>query len=178
MPRKLFATLLLLFSVATAYGIQFDTEWVKFTSPKGLFSLLAPHELKLEVDKEPAGDNVTHNRFNLFEGSYGFVIEYFENAPISDPEKYLDGTREGIVNAVKGTVMGDDKISLDGHPGRELTMSITTDSGAVVFSQTRFFVVGTSVFSVSYVWRKDMDSALAAKIGEKFFSSVKIKPEK
>ncbi|MEP6819383.1 MAG: hypothetical protein ABJA18_07595 [bacterium] len=178
MRNKILATFILLTSAATlAYGIQAETEWVKFTSPKALFSLLAPHELKLEVDSQSTNETLTHSRFNDFEGSYGFVIEYFENAPITDPEKYLDGTRDGIVQAIKGTLLSENKLSLDGHPGREITMSITTENGAVVFSRTRFYVVGTSMFSLSYVWRKDIDTALAAKVGEKFFSSVKIKPE-
>lgn len=177
MRNKLLLTFVLLIGAATsAYGIQTDTEWVKFTSPKGLFSLLAPHELKLDTDNQSTTESVTHSRFNDFEGSYGFVIEYFENLTVSDPEKYLEGTRDGIVKAINGTLVGANKISLDGHPGREITMSITTENGAIVISQTRIYLVGTSMFSVSYVWRKDMDQATAAKIGERFFASLKIKP--
>ena len=178
MRNKILATFILLASAATlAYGVQTETEWVNFTSPKALFTLLAPHELKLEVDPQSTNETPTHSRFNDFEGSYGFVIEYFEDVTISDPEKYLDATRDGIVKAIKGTLVGENKLSLDGHHGREITMSITTENGAVVFSRTRFYVAGTSMFSLSYVWRKDMDTAQAAKIGEKFFSSLKIKPE-
>ncbi|MEP6569879.1 MAG: hypothetical protein ABJC10_08905 [Acidobacteriota bacterium] len=177
MPNKILATFVLLMSATFAYGIQADAEWVKFTSPKGLFSLVAPHELKPESENESTHDTVPHTRFNDFEGGYGFVFEYFENIPASDPEEYLDVTRDGIVKAIKGTVVGENKLNLDGHAGREITMSITTDNGAVVFSRTRFYLVGTNMFSLSYVWRKDMDTELAAKTGEKFFSSLKIRPE-
>jgi hypothetical protein len=175
MFRKTLAPLLLLFSIATAYGIQGDTEWVKFTAPKGLFSLVSPHEAKLETEADSATEKSTHQRFNDFEDGYGFVIEYFDNLTVSDSEKYLDGTCDAIVKAIKGALVGENKVSLDGHPGREITMSITADNGAVIFSRTRVYLVGTSMFSVSYVWRKDMDSAQAEKVSEKFFSSVKIK---
>ena len=178
MRNKILATFILLIGAATfVYGIQAETEWVKFTSPKGLFSVLAPHELKLEVNDQSTNETPALSRFNDFEEGYGFVIEYFENVAVADPEKYLDATRDGIVQAIKGTVVSENRLSLDGHPGRELTMSITTENGVVVFSRTRFYIVGTSMFSLSYVWRKDLDQALAAKTGEKFFSSVKIKPE-
>lgn len=177
MARKTFATLLLLLiSVATAYGIQEQTEWVKFTSPKGLFSLLAPHELKLSAPTDPSAEKLTHSRFNAFENGYGFVIDYFEDLPIVDAGKYLDVTRDQVVHELKGTLTAQDNISLDGYPGREIALSITTANGSIVLVRTRIYAVGTSMFSISYVWRKDMDSAVAAKTGEKFFSSVKIKP--
>jgi hypothetical protein len=176
MLRKTLAPLLLLFCVATAYGIQGDTEWVKFNSPKGLFSLMSPHEAKLETDADSAAEKSTHQRFNDFEDGYGFVIEYFESAPIGDTEKYLDGTSEGIRKAVNGTLLEEKKISLDGHSGRELLLSFTLENGTVIFSRTRVYVVDTNLFSISYVWRKDIDPAVASKIGERFFSSLKIKP--
>jgi hypothetical protein len=176
MLRKTLAPLLLLFSVATAYGIQGQTEWVKFTSPKGLFSLMSPHEAKLETDPDSTAEKSTHQRFNDFEEGYGFVVEYFENAPIGDTEKYLDGTSEGIRKVVKGTLLEENKISLDGHPGRELLLSFAAENGTLIFSRTRIYVVDTNLFSISYVWRKDTDPAAASKIGERFFSSLKLKP--
>ena len=177
MRNKILTTFILLASAATiAYGVQTDTEWVKFTSPKALFTLLAPHELKLEVDRQSTNETPTHSRFNDFEGSYGFVIEYFENAPIGDTEKYLDGTSEGIRKVVKGTLLEEKKISLDGYPGRELLLSFAAENGTVILSRTRLYVVDTNLFSISYVWRKDTDPAAASKIGERFFSSLKLKP--
>lgn len=178
MRNKILATFILLISTATfAYGIQANTEWVKFTSPKGVFTLLAPHEFKPDVESQPTDDKTGHERFTDFEEGYGFVIEYFEHVPVTDQEKYLDGTRDGILQSLKGTLVSESKLSLDGHPGRELSMSLTAENGTVVLSRTRFYLVGTSMFSLSYVWRKDMDTALATKTGEKFFSSVKIKSE-
>jgi hypothetical protein len=175
MPRKALATLLLLVSVATAYGIQADSEWFRFTSPKGLFSLLLPHEPKLDAN-DSTTETLTHQRFNDFEEGYGFVIEYFGTASVGDPEKYLEGTSEGIRKVVQGTLVEEKKISLDGYPGHDLTLSFTTADGTVLFSRTRIYIVDSSLFSISYVWRKDIDPAVASKIGEKYFSSLKIKP--
>ena len=175
MRRKTLATLLLLFSAATAYGIQEEAEWVKFTAPKGLFSLQSPHEPKLEEPTDAKPEQPSHSRFNDFGDGYGFVIEYFDGLTIGDPEKYLDATRDGVVNTIKGTLTGQDKITLDGYPGREVSLSVTAN-GTVVLVRTRIYVVGTSMFSLSYIWRKDGDPAVRAKMGERYFSSVKIKP--
>jgi hypothetical protein len=174
-PRKALATLLLLFSAATAYGIQAEPEWVKFTAPKGLFSLQSPHEPKVEEPPDGKPEEPPHSRFNDFGDGYGFVIEYFEGLTIGDPEKYLAATSEGVVKTVKGTLTGQDKITLDGYPGREVSLSITAN-GTDLLVRTRIYIVGTSMFSLSYIWRKDGDPAVRAKMGERYFSSVKIKP--
>ncbi len=176
MGRKILATLILLFSVATAYGIQGDTEWFKFTGPKGLFSLVSPHEPKLEARTDSTPEQLKHSRFNDSGDGYGFVIEYFEDLPIVNPETYLDTTRDAVLTSLKGTLISQNNTNLDGYPGREIALSITAANGTIVLVRTRIYAVGTSMFSLSYVWRKDLDPAVTAKMGEKFFSSVRIKP--
>ena len=171
--RKTFATFLILICAPLALGIQADSDWVKFTSPEGRFSLLVPHEPKLEVVTDPTNAKLTHNRFSEFEQSYAFVIEYFDNVITGDPEKYLDQARDGIMSAINGTLVRENKISLDGYPGRELELSLTAKSGTVVSGRTRIYAGGSNFYSMSYVWRKDMDEPLASKIGEKYFSSIK-----
>jgi len=57
-----------------------------------------------------------------------------------------------------------------------LELSLNTSSGATVLGRTRIYAVGSSFYSISYVWRKDMDSTLASKIGEKYFSSMRLTP--
>jgi hypothetical protein len=49
MRKTTFASLLVLISATLVYGIQAETEWIKFTSPEGRFSLLLPQAPKLEV---------------------------------------------------------------------------------------------------------------------------------
>lgn len=178
MRLKTFAIFIILISATLVYGIQAEAEWVKFTSPEGRFSLLLPHEPKLEVVSDPTNEKLTHNRFSEFEQGYAFVIEYFDNVSITAPEKYLDESRDGIVGAIKGTLIRENKISLDGHPGRELELSLTASSGATVLGRTRIYAVGSSFYSMSYVWRQDMDSTLASRICEKYFSSIKFTPSK
>jgi len=178
MRKRILPTILILISATIAYGSQAETEWVKFTSPEGRFSLLVPNQPKLEVVTDPTNEKLTHNRFSEFEDGYAFVMEYFENISITDPEKYLNEARDGIVGAVNGTLQRETKISLEGHPGRELELSLNISNGATVLGRTRIYAVGSSFYTMSYLWRKDMDSTLASKIGEKYFSSIKLTPSK
>ena len=178
MRLKTFATFLVLFSATLAYGIQTETEWIKFTSPEGRFSLLLPNLPKLEVVPDPKNEKLTHNRFSEFEQGYAFVIEYFDNMSITDREKYLDGFRDGLIREINGTLVQENKISLEGYPGRELELSITTSNGGNVLGRTRIYAVGSTLYSMSYLWRKDMDSNIASRISERYFSSIKLLPNK
>ena len=171
MRIRTFATFLILIGAAFAYGTQANTDWIKFTSPEGRFSLLLPQAPKLEVVTDPT----KHNRFSdLSQNSYGFIVEYFDNVTIADPEKYLDQFRDALVSSIHGTLVRERKTTLEGYRGRELELSIITDSGAVVLDQTNIYAVGTSFYSMSYVWNKNVGATLAAKIGEKYFSSIKL----
>lgn len=169
MRQKTFAILLILVSTASAFG-QSQAEWIKFTSPEKHFSLMLPGEPTLEVVPLP----LKHNRFFRYEQGYGFVIEYFDNLDIPDPGKYLDTTRDGIVTALKGTLTRETKIRLDGHEGRELEFFHKVSNGSEVLSRVRIYFAGRTLYSMSYIWRKDMDSRLASQISEKYFSSIKI----
>jgi hypothetical protein len=173
MPKSLFAVLLVLVGSVVAFG-QNGTEWIKFTAPEKYFSLSLPGEPTLEVITEP----LKHNRFTRYEQGYGFVIEYFENMTASDPEKYLDATRDGIAGAIEGTLEKETKITLAGHPGRELLFFIPAKSGVGAASRVRIYYGGEKLYSMSFVWRKDMDPAQATRIGDKYFSSIRITPVK
>ena len=174
MRMKLLAVFCVLTSTTLAYGLQIESEWVKFTSPEGQFSLLLPHQPKLEVVHDPTNDKLVHNRFNEFEEGYGFVIEYFDEVKTSDPERDLDRIRDGILEAVKGKLISENKISLNGHPGRELELDVTASNGVKISTTIRTYLVGSKLYSMSYIWRQDIEAAQAAKIGARFFSSIKL----
>lgn len=183
MRKTTYATLLILISATLVYSIQAEKEWVKFTSPEGRLSVLLPNQPKLEVVTDAANEKLTHNRFSEFEDGYAFVIEYFDNIAISDPETYLDEARDGIVSAIHGSLTRENKITLDGYPGRELELSLTAGNvtagkGTIVLGRTRIYAVGSSFYSMSYVWRKDIDQMKVANIGEKYFTSIKITASK
>ncbi|HBB86672.1 MAG TPA: hypothetical protein DC047_03545 [Blastocatellia bacterium] len=161
-----------------AGSVQTETEWIKFVSPEGRFSLLLPRMPKVDVVTDPTDPKLTHNRFSELEDGYGFVIEAFDNVLISVPETYLDGASKGIVDTIHGSLIRENKISLDGYPGRELEFSLTANDETTFAGRTRLYAVGNSFYSMSFVWRTDIDKTQASKIGDKYFSSIKIHPPK
>jgi hypothetical protein len=161
-----------------AAAVQTEPEWIKFTSPEGRFSLLLPRMPTVDVVTDPTEEKLTHTRFSELENGYGFVIEAFDNVLISHPETYLDGASKGIVDTIHGTLVRENKISLDGYPGRDLEFSLTAGNGTTFAGRTRIYAVGNSFYSMSFVWQTDLDKTKASKIGDKYFSSIKIHPPK
>ena len=172
MRKTTFASFLILISATLAYGIQADTEWIKFTSPEGRFSVLLPHEPKFEAITDPGIKEVANYRYTELETGYGFICEYYDvTSTGADLESFLDITRDGILRGAGATKVGEEKISLDGYPGRELELSVPVENGAGVNVLTRIFIVGKRIYSLSYLRAKDMDPKVAAETAAKFFSS-------
>src|SRR5712691_7010610 len=113
MRKTTFATFLILISATLAYGIQANTEWIKFTSPEGRFSVLLPHEPKFEAVTDPQIKEVTNYRYTELETGYGFICEYYDvNSTGTDLQAFLDATRDGILRGAGATKVGEEKISL------------------------------------------------------------------
>src|SRR5437016_5241569 len=83
---------------ADAYAFQTDTEWIKFTSPEGRFSVLLQQEPKFEPVSATDSGEVTNYRYSDLESGYGFICEYFDVASTgADLQGFLDVTRDGII---------------------------------------------------------------------------------
>jgi hypothetical protein len=81
---------------------------------------------------------------------------------------YLLGMQEGSAKAVKGKVISDKEITLDGVPGREF--GIEAPENTVI--RCRVFAVGDRIFNFQ-VWGKDKE-AVQSTDPEKFFGSIKL----
>lgn len=177
MSIKTFATVLVLISATLAYGIQ--GEWIKFTSPEGRFSVLLPHEPKFELITDPEIKEVANYRYTELETGYGFICEYFDvTSTGTDLDVFLDATRDGIIRGAGATKVGEEKISLDGYPGRELELAITVPNRSEMSGRTRIYIVGKRLYSLTYLHVKDLDSKVNSENAAKFFSSFKLTPSK
>jgi hypothetical protein len=175
MRKSILAISFVLASAALALGIQ-QEDWVRFTPPDARFSLLFPREPKLEVVSHPEYPQLTHNRYSDAEEGYAFIVEYFDNAVNSDPEEYLDEVRDGILRAVNGKLIKEDRIRLAENPGRDFEYSLTEHSGSVFLGRTRIYVVGLSLYRLTFMRQQELEQTRAARLGEKYFSSFKPKP--
>jgi hypothetical protein len=179
MRLKTFAALLILLSATLAFGIQVETEWVRFTSLEGRFSVLLPREPKFEAVTDPQVNKITNYRYTELESGYGFICEYYDvTSTGADLESFLDATRDGIIRGAGATKVGEQKISLDGYPGRELELAFTVNDRAKITARARIFIVGKRLYSLTYLRVKDMDAKLASETETKFFASFTVTPSK
>ena len=64
-----------------------------------------------------------------------------------DPERVLDGARDGAVGNVNGVLRSEQRIALGGHPGRDLVVDVP---GQVVARQ-RIYLVGRRLYQLIVV---------------------------
>ncbi|HEX9423311.1 MAG TPA: hypothetical protein VF899_08715 [Pyrinomonadaceae bacterium] len=179
MRKRTFATFLMLVSCALAYGIQAETEWIKFTSAEGQFSVLLPHKPKFEAITDPSIKELTNYRYTELEKGYGFICEYYDLPSTgADLQSFLDDTRDGIIRGAGATKVGEEKITLDGYPGRELELAFRVNDEVEMTALTRIYVVGKRLYSLTYVRAKDLDPRFASETAAKFFSSFTVTPRK
>jgi len=84
----------------------------------------------------------------------------------ADPEKVLDGARDGAVKNVNGKLDWEKKITIDGHPGRDF--AVTAEGLSV---RDRIYLVNDRLYQVMLVGSKDF---ITGKDGEKFLNSFKL----
>src|SRR6267143_1058330 len=164
---------------ADAYALQTETEWIKFTSPEGRFSVLLQHEPKFEPVSATDSGAVTNYRYSDLESGYGFICEYFDVASTgADLQDFLDVTRDGIIRGAGATKVSEEKISLNSYPGRELGLAFNVNNGIEIAARIRNYLGGNRVYSLTFLHLKTMDASLADDIGKKFFASFELKPAK
>jgi len=165
---------LVLIASALAYGQQAAAEWIKYTSAEGRYSALLPRQPKLtaqEVDG-PAGSKFTQYMAMASDADSLFMIGYFDYT--SSMNFSLDKARDGMLNAVSGTLLKEDNISLGGFPGRDLKVSAKLQGGQETLARARFYDVKGRVYVIQHLYLKTSDSQAIADKSAKFFDSFKV----
>jgi hypothetical protein len=174
---KFVAVLIIIIGAGLSAAGQESSEWKRFRSPGGHFSVLLPETPK--SDSIPltnaSGITLLMNVF-LIPGNdndvatYGIV--YIDSTADLD-EGALDAARDGAIQRSKATLTSEKKITLNGYVG--LQFEATKEVGTV---QSRMFLVGHRLYLVTYAWSKKADQTLAAKNAAKYFDSFELDPPK
>lgn len=153
--------------------------WEEFISEEGRFSVLlpgVPKEVVREIDS-PYGKSQGHY-FNLQTfADFGFAYTQFPvTVEATDAaKKLLDRARDGLVAGLKGKLLEDKEISLDGHPGRFIRAELA--SGETY--RHKVFVVGSRSYQAVFI-SMDKDATSAARnhheaAAKKFLDSLKLR---
>jgi hypothetical protein len=166
--------LLVVISSAVAFAGQDSAEWIKYVSPQGHYSIVVPKEPTLST-QEASG--ATGEKFSQYiataaDSSATYMIGYFDYTPAMSFS--LEKGRDGMVAAVKGTLLSENSISLGGSPGLELKVSAKGEDGVEYIVHARFYDVNKRVYFVQFIIPKPDDTTTAAEKMAKYFDSFKV----
>jgi hypothetical protein len=135
----------------------------EFKSQEGGFSIMTPYALKettQTVDTQIGKIEV--HFFSADQSGESFVVVYSdypsEVVKASDPEKMLDGSRDGAIGNVKGELVSETHISLNEYPGRDLTIRAQDENGQDLFMRGRIFLVENRLYQIMVIVTKGNES--------------------
>lgn len=173
MKRALAPLFLLLVCAAATFGVQ-DSAWINFTSAEGRYGISLPSNPVLGTQESATADGTkfTQYKATLVDGNTVFLIGYFDHVP--GTVFSLDKARDGMLAAVKGTLLSENSISIGGSPGRELKVLTKGEAGTEFVLRTRYYDVDKRVYVIQFIYPKaDDDEVIAAK-ATKYFESFQI----
>lgn len=155
--------------------------WVAFTAPDGSFSVRLPSEPEVQSQTAPteAGDVeitiamvesddhawvVSHNGFPE---AVAEVIASGDDATI---QSILDGGRDGAVSNIGGTLQDEERITVDGFPGREFTFKASASGQAITGTARVILANGRMVQLLNLTTDAGADPAIV----QAFFDSFQL----
>ena len=176
--KRTSATLLVLIGSALLFGLQAQTtDWIKYNSPEGRYSILMPGEPKVSSQEGTAS---TGEKFPQYlaasQDSSGAVcmVGYFD--AVAGMTFSFDTGRDGMVKAVHGTLISEKPITLGTYPGRALKISATGGDAVEYIVYARFYQAGSRIYVVQLIIAKSSDGPGADAKGSKYFDSFQITP--
>jgi hypothetical protein len=147
--------------------------WVKYTSPKGHYSVLLPHEPEATSQETttPAGDKLTQYLATAEDSPVTCTVAYFDYA--KGMAYSLAKGRDGMVEAVKGTLLHENAVSLGGHPGLELKISASEGEVEYII-HARFYDMGGRIYILQCMTPKAENNTAVAEKRNKFFDSFQV----
>jgi hypothetical protein len=152
--------------------------WTLHDSPAGRYSILFPTAPKLStlplpteegnIDMHLAGAGSSDIYFGVMHNDFPEKV-----VAQGDTETMLDGARDNMIATHNGTLLKEVRITLDGHPGRELSIEAVAE-GTEATIRSRMFHARPRMYQLIVVGKK-------GKVNEaevtKFFDSFKLKAE-
>jgi len=75
---------------------------------------------------------------------------------------------------VKGTLLAEKAISLDGNPGRELKVLAKISDADELMMMVRFFQVGVRIYVIQLIVPKSSEAAISAEKNVNYLDSFRI----
>lgn len=169
------ALCLVLFAVSIASGFQ-TSDWVKFSSAAGNFSLSFPKQPKEEkttIDKPYP--SYTSNLYVAREEGEVFLAGWvdYEASYVFNSDKELEASRDNFVKSLKGKLLTSNKILLGTYRGLDFTGEFENSQMKFYF-KSKVFIVGKRPYMLTYVFLQGKESIARRN---RFFSSFRVTPK-
>jgi hypothetical protein len=164
----------LLFIFASSALAQGSTAWVKYTSDAGRYGVLFPTEPKLS-EQDAGGSGSLKFKQYLASSSIStgyFLVGYFDLG--SGVTYSLDKGRDGVVNAVKGTLLSEESISLNGRPGRALRVKARSANFDII-ALARIYEINGRVYVLQALSLDSESESTRLQLAKKFFDSFSVR---
>jgi len=171
MKKTIAAFIVLLGSVA-GIAAQGNSEWIKYTSTEGRYSVSVPQEPKVSNQETTAttGEKVPQYLASSQDGNGFLMVGYFD---IGDLTFSFDKARDGMLTAMSATLMDEETVSLGTLAGRSLKLLVKTSDGPGFIDRVRYFEIGKRVYMLQCIFPKAEESSAVVEKCAKFFDSFK-----
>jgi hypothetical protein len=145
-----------------------DADWQEFTWKEGQCKILLPGTPKVRT--RTTGDTPfvmlsVEKKGEVFGVMYNTIPALPEETE-ARKQLRLDVSRDLVLKATRGKLLVDRKLSLDGHPGREIQVE-----GKDGLYRLRVFLVGDRLYQVQHFGPRDL---VLSKAGDRFFESFQV----
>ena len=143
-----------------------------YRATTGSFQVRFPEGKAPEVEHKPITGGLSVSMFKVQYGTSGYIVTFddFNRTSGRSAEQILDGAKEGVLETTGGTLDKEDPLTLEGHPGIELSVSATT-SGIAMRQRVRVYLVDGRVYQLIVV-APTWSGASASE--QEFFDSFKL----
>jgi hypothetical protein len=166
------AFLVLLLS-ATCAG-QAHTDWIKYVSAEGRYSILFPGKPELTTQEAPAhtGEKLKQY-FAIYDDpdpaiDIDYSVSYFDLLP--GMTYSFDEARDGFLKSVNAKLQSEKPIQLGAYAGREVNASATV-KGIDLMLMGKFYIVEKRVYLLQIVLTRPGDTPATKEKTAKFFNS-------
>jgi len=146
--------------------------WINYKSPEGRYSVRFPSEPKLSSQETTNSAGLKLNQYMANSGNSQLFCQvgYFDFPAGFD----FDKARDGIVERLKGTLLGETTISLQGYLGRELRISAKESDGSEYLVRARIYAVQSRAYFVQFITARSNTNASLAEVGTRYLDSFSV----
>jgi hypothetical protein len=172
MRRAVIPVVLLLLTTSLVSPVQ-NSEWINYNSAEGRYTVSLPAQPKLSTQESATADGQKFLQYlaSVQDQDAIYLVGYFDH--VAGTTFSADRARDGMVAAVKGTLISERALSLSGYPGRELKVGTKSDDTDYIIL-AKFYDTENRVYVQQVIYPKSNEGETSNRKAAKYFDSFQI----